>query len=133
MLLSGAVHLAGFTNTQPPTFAVNFAQVVLGTAIGCRFVGTALKQVLSDLGLGFGAAVSMLFVAVGFSALIAAITDISMREAFLGYSPGGIAEMGLLALALGGDIAFIAANHVGRITLVITAAPIAFKILNRNK
>lgn len=127
MILSGVVHLFGLTETPPPTFAVNTAQVIMGSAIGTRFVGTTPKSVAKDLILGVGSSGCLLTIALISAWATAYLTNIPTREAFLAFSPGGIAEMGLLALALGGDIAFIATSHIARITLVIAAAPLVFR------
>ena len=47
----------------------------------------------------------------------------------LAFAPGGLAEMTLIALALGVDPAFVSTHHVVRIFLVVILAPIAFKII----
>jgi uncharacterized membrane protein AbrB (regulator of aidB expression) len=41
----------------------------------------------------------------------------------LAFSPGGIAEMGIIAVALGIDPLFVATHHVARIGLVVIIAP----------
>ena len=133
MILSGFVHLFGISETPPPTMAVNAAQVIMGTAIGARFVGTSPRQVAKDLILGFGSSLCLLSIALASAWATASLTSLPIREVFLAYSPGGIAEMGLLALALGGDIAFIATSHIARITLVIAAAPIVFSYFRNRR
>jgi uncharacterized membrane protein AbrB (regulator of aidB expression) len=49
----------------------------------------------------------------------------------LAYSPGGLAEMSLVALSLGIDVAFVAAHHIVRVIFVMVGAGPAFKILKR--
>ena len=44
MIVSAAIHLTGLTASTPPLEAVAVAQVVLGTAIGCRFAGAQLPS-----------------------------------------------------------------------------------------
>ena len=43
----------------------------------------------------------------------------------LAFAPGGLAEMSLIALALGVDPAFVSSHHVVRIFLVVVLAPLA--------
>ena len=131
MILSGLVHVTGWVETAPPTVLVIAAQVVIGTIIGARFVGTAPRQVARDLGLSALSSGAMLAVALGFAALIAHWQGIPLTQAFLAYSPGGLAEMGLLTLALGQDIAFVSVMHIVRIMLVITLAPAARRVAMR--
>jgi uncharacterized membrane protein AbrB (regulator of aidB expression) len=51
----------------PPVEAIAVAQVVLGTAIGCRFSGTASATVVRAIVLALGALVILLTVAVAFA------------------------------------------------------------------
>jgi uncharacterized protein len=43
----------------------------------------------------------------------------------LAYAPGGLAEMSIVALALHYEVAFVAAHHVARISVVVLCAPLA--------
>lgn len=45
MIVSALVHLFGWSHAAPPPELVAVAQVVMGAALGCRFVGTPLKEV----------------------------------------------------------------------------------------
>jgi uncharacterized protein len=51
----------------------------------------------------------------------------------LAYSPGGLAEMSLIALSLGIEVAFVAAHHVIRVLIVMIGATPAFASLGRLK
>lgn len=127
MVLSGAVHLAGLTGAPPPTFAVNTAQLVMGTVIGCRFVGARPAEIVKDMSLAAGSSGSLLLIALGTAYLVTSLTGIELRETFLTFSPGGLPEMSLLALALHADIAYVATIHIARILLVIAFAPLVFR------
>jgi membrane AbrB-like protein len=129
MLLSAAVHLAGVTDSSPPTLIVFAAQVVIGTTLGCRFVGFPLG--LAGRTIGHGAVVGFLMIAitVGFSVALAWITKLPLPAILLGFAPGGLAEMSLVAIALAVDAAFVATHHIVRIILVVTCAPLVFSWL----
>lgn len=133
MLLSGALHLSGLTESQPPTLIVNLAQLFIGTTVGCRFTGAAAREVLRALGLGSGLAALMLVMTAAFSYAIAFVTGTPFSVAVLAFSPGGLAEMALVGLALGVDVAFIATHHVVRIFLVILLAPATIRLWERRK
>ena len=49
----------------------------------------------------------------------------------LAYAPGGLAEMSLVALALGADAAFVSIHHIARIVLIIAFAPMIFLAARR--
>jgi uncharacterized membrane protein AbrB (regulator of aidB expression) len=76
----------------------------------------------------------MLIIAVGFAEIITLQTGMSLSQAFLAYSPGGLTEMSLLSLAMGQDVTYVSLVHLIRITLVIAIAPFVFgRVLGRNK
>lgn len=132
MILSGAVHLTGLTASPPPTLAVSLAQIVIGTVVGCRFLGARPGEIARDMGLAAIAAALMLAVALVTAFAVTALTGIGMRETFLTFSPGGLPEMSLLALAMNADVAFVATAHIVRISLVIAFAPMIFRKIGKN-
>ena len=52
-------------------------------------------------------------------------------EALLSFAPGGQAEMTVLALIAGADVAFVIAHHVLRMVTVIVGAPIAARMFSQ--
>ena len=131
MILSGIAHIAGWVAVSPPTAFIIAAQLVIGTVIGARFVGVRLRAILRDLTLGFAASISMLLIAVIFAVFIVLLSGMSLSQAFLAYSPGGLTEMSLLALAMGQDVTYVSVMHLIRITIVIAIAPVLFSLTRR--
>jgi membrane AbrB-like protein len=129
MLLSSAVHLAGWTETAPPWEVVAIAQVVVGSAVGSRFSGVPLERVLKTIGVSLGSTGLMLVTTVLFALALSRFTGIDFEPVVLAFSPGGLAEMSLIALSLGIETAFVAAHHVLRIGMIVIAAPLIFKAL----
>lgn len=132
MLLSGVAHFFHLVDMPPPRVLVIAAQLVMGTVIGCRFIGATPREVGKDLFLGIFSTIGMLITGVGFAALVAGLTETELSQAFLAYSPGGLTEMSLLAFAMGGDIAYVSITHIVRIVLVIFSAPLVFRWLGRS-
>ena len=131
MVVSAAIHLGGLTASTPPLEAVALAQVVLGTAIGCRFAGTRAITLLHAMVLAVGALVLLLTVAVAFALLVGWLTGLDFDALLLAYAPGGLAEMSLIALAQDIDPAFVSAHHTLRIALVVLLAPLLFRVIAR--
>ena len=131
MLVSAVVHVAGVSEFVPPIEIVNAAQIVFGPTIGCRFVGSAPGKILRVLGLSVGAAPIMLVVTVLFAAMVGSTTGVRLSAILLAYSPGGFAEMSLVALAMNLEVAFVAANHFMRILLVVLIARPLYAKLSR--
>jgi membrane AbrB-like protein len=118
MVLSLIVHVAGITDFRPPVEVIGAAQVVLGASIGCRFVGLGAKRLIAVIGLTFGSTSIMLVLAIVIAYIVAQISGHSITELLLAYSPGGLPEMGLVALALNIEIAMVTVHHVVRVFLV---------------
>lgn len=131
MVVSAAIHLAGLTDSSPPLEAVALAQVVLGTAIGCRFAGTRALTVLHAMVLAVGALILLLTIAVVFALAVGWLTGLDFDALLLAYAPGGLAEMSLIALAQDIDPAFVSAHHTLRIALVVLLAPLLFRVIAR--
>ena len=132
MVLSGAIHITGLTEAPPPTILVNAAQLVIGTVIGCRFLAVPASEIGRDMALAAVASGAMLLVALAAALAVVGLTSHELAEAYLAYSPGGLPEMSLLALALGADVAYVATLHLSRIVLVIVAAPLFFRYRTRH-
>lgn len=131
MILSGAAHLAGIVTVAPPTLIILGAQLVIGTVVGCRFLGAAWGEVGRDMVLGVVASLAMLAVAVVFALVVAGFTGIALTQATLAFAPGGLTEMTLLSLAMGKDVAYVSVIHMARLLLVIGVAGPLFGLLRR--
>jgi membrane AbrB-like protein len=131
MIISAALHFAGVTASRPPVELVAAAQIVLGTSIGARFAGTPRRTIGRALLLSLGATAILLAITAAFALLIAALLDLPESQVLLAYSPGGIAEMSLIALSLGVDPAFVSTHHVARIFMIVMIAAPAFRLLGR--
>jgi len=131
MMVSAAVHMLGWTHSVPSYEIVNVAQIVLGTTIGCRFIGTAPREIIRIIALSIGSTLILLAVTFMFAAGVSYISAYDFVSLTLAYSPGGLAEMSLVALSLGIDVAFVATHHIIRVVLVMVGAGPAFTILKR--
>jgi hypothetical protein len=79
--------------------------------------------------LGAGATLLLLTVTLVFASLVAALTPAPWSQVVLAYSPGGLAEMSLLALAKNQDVAYVATAHIARIVLILLAIQPLFRLL----
>lgn len=129
LILSAAAHMAGLTESAPPAVLVIAAQVVLGTILGCRFLGIAPVMLWKAGLLSLGATVLTLALAVAAGLAMRAGAGVGLDQALLALAPGGLTEMGLIALAIHADVAFVALHHVARILVVIVLAPLLARVL----
>ena len=120
--LSAAAHLGGLTETVPPNWVVQTAQLVIGTSLGARF--GALPRARLRLALGLAALVTAisLALALGAAMVLHAFVGEPVPAVFLAFAPGGIAEMSLVALSLQVSVVFVSLHHVARIVLSVSVA-----------
>lgn len=131
LLVSAAAHMADLVDSAPPRLAIVAAQIVIGTGLGSRFSGVPLRLIAQTVLTGGGLSVMLLGVTLAISEVLHALTGVNHAALMLAFSPGGIAEMGLVAVALGIDPLFVATHHVIRIGLVILMAPPLFRLWDR--
>ena len=127
ILASAIVHLAGWSTAVPPGWAVGVTQVVLGSALGARFVGMerrALTQALWLAAQSVGVALGLAFI---FAFAVAGLAGQPITAGFLAFAPGGLAEMSLIALSLKVGAVYVAVHHVVRIVVSVTVAKIGVR------
>lgn len=131
LLLSAAIHLMGWTESAPPALLINAAQVALGTILGCRFLGIPAHSVLHAGLLSLGATVLTLILAALGALAMRTGAGVDIDQGLLALAPGGLTEMGLIALTIHADVAFVALHHVVRILVVIVLAPVLVRLVQR--
>lgn len=131
MVASAAVHLLGLTHAAPPVILVAAAQVLLGASVGARFAGLTYRDLGRILRLGGLATLILLTITGVFAVGLNALTGIPFESIVLAFSPGGLTEMSLVALALNVDTAFVATHHIVRITVVVMLVPLLFRIMRK--
>lgn len=128
MAASSLVHILGLTASHPPAELVVAAQVVTGAGLGCRMVGLSWRHLAQAFRVALGSTMILIMISAGLAGLLAWLTPLPFSMLLLAFVPGGIAEMCLIALALGQDVAFVSTHHVLRVILVIACAPLAFRL-----
>lgn len=131
LIVTAAFELSGFISASPPMLLVYIAQLVIGTAIGIRFLGTSFQEVRRIILLSCGSTGIMMIVAIALSFLTASVVGVSIPGLVLALSPGGLAEMSLVAFALGIDVAFVSIMHVLRITIIVAIVPAFYPVFER--
>jgi membrane AbrB-like protein len=127
MALSAAAHFAGLTATSPPAILVGAAQVVIGVTIGCRFAGVTFARAGRAMLHALAVALMMIALTVLASQIMQRLTGLPLAALVLGYAPGGLAEMSLIAIALSVDAAFVSCHQIARVVLVIFVAPLVVR------
>jgi membrane AbrB-like protein len=113
----------GFTPFSIPEFLLVAAQIFLGIHIGKMVDPNKLKNWKL---FGVGAMISCLILLLStilIAGLLQWVYPISLGTAFLSTAPGGIAEMGLTAQAIGADLSIVTGFQLFRIFFILFLVP----------
>ena len=122
LILSAVFSLTGLINSRPPIEMLWAAQFFIGIGVGVRYAGITAYEVCNYVLAG--AAYSLLtgIVNIGVIWIIIQILGFDPLSIFLSFLPGEQAEMAMIAIISGADVAYVVAHHVLRILLVIIFA-----------
>lgn len=128
MILSAILALSGVLQHRPPAEAIWMAQFFIGMTVGTKYAGVTGAEVRRDVAAALGFCLILLVLSGAFVEAIHLLHLAPPMETLLAFAPGGQAEMTVLALIAGADMAFVIAHHVLRIVVVILGAPIAARL-----
>ena len=124
MVLSIIAFSIGFVESKPPDELLKFVQVIFGTIIGFTFKGVTLKVIIKTLLGTFGHFVILALISAIFITLVYFIFDFPIISILLAFSPGGQAEINLIAILVAANIPYITIHHIVRLFIVMNIAPI---------
>ena len=131
LILSAVLSMTGILTTRPPAEAIIAAQFFIGLGIGAQYVGVTLAELRRDVLAGAQFMAVLAVVTLIFAEAVALAGLAPSLEAFLAFAPGGQAEMVVLTLVAGADLAFVITHHLARIMLVILGAPVIAHLMRR--
>lgn len=129
LLVSSSLHLGGVTDAPAASEGLALAQIILGAAIGARFIGEDPKLILRALPMAMLCVflTGLLSVALGWQ--VSVLTAQDPISAMLALAPGGMPEMSLIAISLGLDAAYVTAMHLARVLFVLGAGPLVWRLI----
>jgi len=129
MLVSIALHATGYVTTTVPDEFLKFVQVVFGTIIGFTFRGVKFQMVIKTLVSTLGHFLIMAFISAIFILIAYFSFDFPIISTLLAFSPGGQAEINLIAILVVANVPYITLHHIVRLFIVMNIAPIFAKRL----
>ena len=129
MIASTALYLSGTITYRPPETLLWAALWILGSAIGSRFSTVSTETFFRVSKHALAATTLIIAVSALFALMASWLTDTRYLTALLSFTPGGVAEMCLIAIAFDVDPAFVAVHHFVRIAILITLVPFATKLM----
>jgi len=123
MLAVGAAELAGWDLPQIPAGVYGAFQIILGLYLGLKINREqvkALRQLAGPTGLVVAWTILSTIVMAW---LLVWLTGLDTPTALLGATPGGLAEMSILALSYDADVPAVALLQLFRLILIIVLIP----------
>ncbi|WP_229729346.1 AbrB family transcriptional regulator [Agaricicola taiwanensis] len=131
LVLSAIVHSLDLTASSPPDWLVAAVQVVIGSLAGSRFSGVRWAEMTKTMVGGFVWCLVLIAGAVVSAEICTLFLEPPAAALALAFMPGGMAEMTLIAYAIGFEVAFVVTCQVCRITFVFIISPVLYNQLSR--
>ncbi|MFT7134712.1 MAG: membrane AbrB-like protein [Akkermansiaceae bacterium] len=131
MIISALVHITELSSAAVPSLIVTAAQIAIGTVIGLRFAGQNFQSLIRGMRLSIITVTISITVAACVALIIAGFGIAGWEAGFLAFAPGGLAEMGLIAISLGVSPIYVTTHHVVRIVVAVSLSRVLFRLLLR--
>lgn len=124
IILSTIAHGTGLTQSQPPDWLIGVAQLVIGVGLAMRFGSMTRRHLIQGIGYGMVTVVIMLSLGALTAGALDAAGDHPFDVLLMCYAPGGVVEMGLIALSLGVSPIMVTLHHIVRIGFTVIVVPL---------
>ena len=133
LFASGLLQMTDVASYKLPDASINFCLLILGASVGCRFAEKTIKEIASNSLHSLVA--TTILVLLGFVAAYVAtfFVDTNILTLILSFSPGGIYEVAVIAIAFNLEPDFVAFHHIIRLLFILFTVPVILKILSKFK
>ncbi|MTI17527.1 AbrB family transcriptional regulator [Rhodobacteraceae bacterium RKSG542] len=128
LVLTAILTLSGIITIRPPAEMIWAAQLFIGLSVGAKYTGITFNELRHFVLAGVTNAILLAAVSALFIAAISYLGIAPALDAFLAFLPGGQGEMLVIALIAGADVTYVLLHHIFRLAIVVTCAPILFRI-----
>ena len=119
LTIIGLLSFLGMLHFSFPDWFIFLGQLCVGWSLGSKFPFNFLKNNKKFIGLTFIFNVLALALSIVFALLLIRVSHADEQILILGFAPGGIAEMSLIAKALGLAVPIVVAFQLSRLIFVI--------------
>ena len=120
MVLSAVLHGVGLVETSSPNWLLNTSQLIVGVGLATNFLGASLSLLWRVFKTTLVQVSGVGIVGVSVAWLCAMFSPVGVDALILSFAPGGVSEMGLIALSLSLSPVIVTVHHVFRIFLTIS-------------
>ncbi|MEA2281775.1 MAG: uncharacterized protein QOK21_2382 [Solirubrobacteraceae bacterium] len=130
MIVAGAITLSGLdASLVTPPLLRESAFAVIGLQVGLRFTVETIRQVGRLLVPVLLCILFLLVACFGLAAVLAATTSVTLEDAYLATTPGGLYAVLAVAFGAGANTTFIVAVQGLRVLVMVLLAPVAVRMI----
>ena len=133
LFASGLLQIIDIASYKLPDETVNFCLLILGSSVGCRFAEKTVKEIANNSLHSIVATTILVLLGLTAAYIATFFVDTNILTLILSFSPGGIYEVAVIAIAFDLDPDFVAFHHIIRLLFILFTVPIFLRILEKIK
>ncbi len=133
LFASGLLQITDIASYKLPDASINFCLLILGASVGCRFAEKTVKEIANNSLHSIVATIILVLLGLIAAYVATFFVDTNILTLILSFSPGGIYEVAVIAIAFDLDPDFVAFHHIIRLLFILFTVPIFLKILEKFK
>ncbi len=119
LLIGATASVIDYPSFSIPNDLMNICQLVIGVALGSRFIGITPRLIIKTVWLGFLSVLLMQVIGLFISLILITYLEQDLEILLICFAAGGVTEMSLIALSLSANPIFVTGHHILRIILTV--------------
>jgi membrane AbrB-like protein len=133
LFASGLLQIADIASYKLPDESINFCLLILGASVGCRFAEKTVKEIVNNSLHSVVATTILVLLGLVAAYIATFFVDTNILTLILSFSPGGIYEVAVIAIAFDLNPDFVAFHHIIRLLFILFTVPIFLRIFEKIK
>ena len=133
LFASGLLQVTDIASYKLPDASINFCLLILGASVGCRFAEKTVKEIASNSLHSLVATTILVLLGLVAAYIATFFVDTNILTLILSFSPGGIYEVAVIAIAFELEPDFVAFHHIIRLLFILLIVPVILRIMNNFK
>ena len=133
LFASGLLQMTDVASYKLPDASIDFCLLILGASVGCRFAEKTVKEIANNSLHSLVATTILVLLGLAAAYVATFFVDTNILTLILSFSPGGIYEVAVIAIAFDLDPDFVAFHHIIRLFFILFIIPIILRVLSKFK
>jgi len=133
LFASGLLQVSDIASYKLPDASINFSLLILGASVGCKFAEKTFREIANNSLHSLVATIILIMLGLVAAYIASFFVDTNILTLILSFSPGGIYEIAVIAIAFDLDPDFVAFHHIIRLLFILFTVPIILRVLSKFK